>query len=136
MRSVALDFPVCVGGDEGVDSSAAAGKRLAFLTKSVQKKWLLNHILGDRLLPGAASFVSGGVKVSSAGRSVGVSRSQEYGEGKEGKGRGVHVDGGRRLNYEPCEDDYMTKYLNKPEVKKAFNVNPDIVWKMCSSKVR
>lgn len=38
--------------------------------------------------------------------------------------------------YEPCVADYMSKYLNLPDVKAALHVNPDIVWKKCSSQVK
>ena len=38
--------------------------------------------------------------------------------------------------YEPCEEDYATDYLNLPEVKKALHVNSDITWGMCSRSIR
>ncbi len=35
-------------------------------------------------------------------------------------------------DYEPCEDDYATVYMNRPDVKTALHVKPDIVWDECS----
>jgi hypothetical protein len=34
--------------------------------------------------------------------------------------------------YEPCEDNYATDYMNLAEVKKAIHVNADITWAECS----
>jgi carboxypeptidase C (cathepsin A) len=34
--------------------------------------------------------------------------------------------------YEPCEDNYATNYLNKPDVKLALHVHSDIEWEECS----
>jgi hypothetical protein len=34
--------------------------------------------------------------------------------------------------YEPCEDDYMTTYLNQASVKEALHVHSDIVWADCA----
>jgi carboxypeptidase C (cathepsin A) len=39
-------------------------------------------------------------------------------------------------SYEPCEDDYMTSYLNQESVKKALHVNTDIEWLDCSRSIR
>ena len=38
-------------------------------------------------------------------------------------------------DYQPCEEDYTTTYLNNKSVKKAINVN-DIDWEVCSSIVK
>eukprot|EP00595_Chromulina_sp_UTEXLB2642_P000706 CAMPEP_0196761294 /NCGR_PEP_ID=MMETSP1095-20130614/470_1 /TAXON_ID=96789 ORGANISM="Chromulina nebulosa, Strain UTEXLB2642" /NCGR_SAMPLE_ID=MMETSP1095 /ASSEMBLY_ACC=CAM_ASM_000446 /LENGTH=376 /DNA_ID=CAMNT_0042110623 /DNA_START=189 /DNA_END=1316 /DNA_ORIENTATION=- len=38
--------------------------------------------------------------------------------------------------YEPCEEDYMTSYLNLPEVKQALHVNSDITWTDCSRTIK
>jgi len=35
-------------------------------------------------------------------------------------------------DYEPCEDDYATVYMNRPDVKTALHVKPDIIWDECS----
>ena len=35
-------------------------------------------------------------------------------------------------DYEPCEDNYASNYLNKPEVKDALHVHSDIEWEECS----
>lgn len=125
---------MCVEG--GGDGGAKSSGRPSQLSKSVQKKWLLNHIIGNRAAPGAATTVSGGLKVSSGGRSGVGELGLEHSRSASNNGKEVHIEADRRLNYEPCEDDYMTKYLNNPEVKKALNVKADIMWKMCSSKVR
>jgi len=37
------------------------------------------------------------------------------------------------VTYNPCVDDYLTAYLNKPEVKSAIHTNPSIKWEGCSS---
>ena len=37
--------------------------------------------------------------------------------------------------YEPCEFDYMTKYLNLNAVKSALHVNPTSQWAKCSYNV-
>jgi carboxypeptidase C (cathepsin A) len=39
-------------------------------------------------------------------------------------------------NYEPCEDDYTTDYLNQDSVKSALHVKGDIEWGECSYKIR
>lgn len=39
-------------------------------------------------------------------------------------------------DYEPCEDQYMTTYLNLPEVKAALHVKSDIKWADCSRTIR
>jgi serine carboxypeptidase-like clade 2 len=36
------------------------------------------------------------------------------------------------LTYNPCIDDFLTAYLNKPEVKSAIHANPAIKWAGCS----
>ena len=38
--------------------------------------------------------------------------------------------------YEPCADDYMTSYLNLPNVKAAIHVKSDINWVDCSRSLR
>lgn len=38
--------------------------------------------------------------------------------------------------YEPCEEDYTTEYLNMASVKEAMHVNSDITWGMCSYTIR
>ena len=38
--------------------------------------------------------------------------------------------------YEPCEEDYMTSYLNQDSVKAALHVNADIKWLDCSRTLR
>lgn len=35
-------------------------------------------------------------------------------------------------DYEPCEENYATVYMNRDDVKKALHVKPDIVWEECS----
>jgi len=37
--------------------------------------------------------------------------------------------------YDPCEMDYVSKYLNRPDVRKAIHVKTDAKWAMCSDKV-
>jgi hypothetical protein len=34
--------------------------------------------------------------------------------------------------YEPCEDNYVVKYLNRADVKSAIHVKADGVWDECS----
>lgn len=38
--------------------------------------------------------------------------------------------------YVPCEDDYMTSYLNRADVKAALHVKADITWGDCSRTIR
>jgi carboxypeptidase C (cathepsin A) len=38
--------------------------------------------------------------------------------------------------YEPCESNYATDYLNDESVKKALHVKSDIVWEECSRTVK
>lgn len=38
--------------------------------------------------------------------------------------------------YEPCEDNYATTYMNRPDVKTALHVNPNITWEQCSSTTK
>lgn len=42
----------------------------------------------------------------------------------------------RNLRYEPCEEDYLTSYLNQTSVKAALHVKEDIDWKDCSYTLR
>lgn len=37
------------------------------------------------------------------------------------------------ISYDPCREDFITKYLNKPEVKEALHVDKKIIWRTCSS---
>jgi len=37
-----------------------------------------------------------------------------------------------RLNMEPCEDDWLTAYLNQASVKAAIHANPSVTWVGCS----
>lgn len=39
-------------------------------------------------------------------------------------------------DYEPCEDNFATDYLNKPEVKTALHVHNNIEWTECSKTVK
>ena len=39
-------------------------------------------------------------------------------------------------DYEPCEEDYMTSYLNQAAVKEALHVKSDIEWAQCSRTIR
>lgn len=38
--------------------------------------------------------------------------------------------------YQPCEEDYLTNYLNQPAVKEALHVKTDREWEMCSRSIR
>jgi len=38
--------------------------------------------------------------------------------------------------YQPCEDDWMTTYLNRDDVKAALHVKSDIMWADCSRTIR
>jgi len=38
--------------------------------------------------------------------------------------------------YEPCEDNYASEYLNDPAVKSAMHVKSDIEWEECSRTVK
>lgn len=37
--------------------------------------------------------------------------------------------------YQPCEDDYASNYLNLDAVKQAIHVKSDIKWESCSNKI-
>jgi carboxypeptidase C (cathepsin A) len=38
--------------------------------------------------------------------------------------------------YEPCEDDYVTEYLNREDVRAAIGVSPSVAnWSMCSDRI-
>jgi carboxypeptidase C (cathepsin A) len=39
-------------------------------------------------------------------------------------------------SYEPCAENYMTKYMNRADVKTAIHVKDDIVWEDCSTTIR
>lgn len=39
-------------------------------------------------------------------------------------------------DYEPCEDNYLVKYLNRDDVKAAIHVKPDLRWTECSAVLR
>eukprot|EP01038_Epipyxis_sp_PR26KG_P013840 gene13840-18563_t len=76
-----------------------------------QRTWLINHLLDGSLLAEnhSSSFIS--------------SLKQQLGL--------QPVDG-----YEPCEEDYMTSYLNQAAVKTAIHVKEDIDWVDCSRTLR
>lgn len=38
-------------------------------------------------------------------------------------------------SYEPCEDDYLSAYLNRADVKEALHVKADIKWSDCSRQI-
>lgn len=38
--------------------------------------------------------------------------------------------------YEPCEEDYMTAYMNQDSVRAALHVKSDIEWASCSRSIR
>lgn len=38
--------------------------------------------------------------------------------------------------YEPCEEDYMTAWINQPSVREALHVQTDIEWESCSRSIR
>jgi carboxypeptidase C (cathepsin A) len=38
--------------------------------------------------------------------------------------------------YEPCEEDYMTAWVNQPAVKEALHVQSDIEWGSCSRTIK
>lgn len=40
------------------------------------------------------------------------------------------------LPFEPCEDDYLSLYLNRADVKAALHAKEDIKWKDCTNKVK
>ena len=48
------------------------------------------------------------------------------------KNDGVFINTTMDIPYEPCEDEYMTTYLNRDDVKYALNVKQDINWAECS----
>lgn len=43
---------------------------------------------------------------------------------------------GNFSQYDPCETDWTTKYLNRPEVKKAIHAKASITWASCSNTVK
>lgn len=38
-------------------------------------------------------------------------------------------------DYQPCEDDYLSTYLNRADVKEALHVKSDITWSDCSRSI-
>lgn len=38
--------------------------------------------------------------------------------------------------YEPCEEDYMTAWVNQESVKEALHVKSSIEWEQCSRSIR
>ena len=39
-------------------------------------------------------------------------------------------------DYEPCEDDYVSAYLNRNDVQEAIHAKPSIKWSECSDAIR
>lgn len=79
-----------------------------------QRTWLMNFVLdGYRGLQGAAEANSSTV--------TGIRNSL-----------GLEPVGG----YEPCEEDYLTAYLNLPAVQTALHVKEGTVWADCSRSIR
>ncbi|CAE7555589.1 SCPL30, partial [Symbiodinium microadriaticum] len=103
LNPYALDFPVCM--EESEETGAPYTRGLYEVSRAVQRKWLLRHIL------------PGGLR------------------GDAGRALPLDVDA-RRLTYDPCEEDYMTAYLNLPEVKRALHVSEEVDWSMCSSTTK
>ena len=102
----ALDFPIC--GEESSNGAPAVKKDLSAISGAVQRRWLLHHTAARGQLD-----KNRGLSALSPDKSLETS-----------------------LSYEACEDDYMTAYLNLPEVKRALHVSTDISWTMCSSSTR
>lgn len=116
LNPYALDYPVCVE-DQGTNAGRARKYGRG------QRNWMINHMLptlftqflvaeeGDnaQLNPDSA------FRLEEIKKLVSVQTPEEY---------------------VPCAEDYMTSYLNQPDVKKALHVNPDIAWKDCSTTLR
>ena len=91
------------------DSTTKGGRPLAKHGRT-QRTWLMNHMLAG---------LTAGEKES---ETVTAIRKQLKLEPVEG--------------YEPCEEDYMTSYLNQANVKAALHVQGDIDWVDCSRTLR
>lgn len=111
LNPYALDYPVCT------ESSNSNG--LAFPDASAfgrkygrgQRAWLVNYMMES--FKDMHGFSDHGVKALKSAVKL------------------EPVDG-----YEPCEEDYMTTYLNQASVKEALHVKTDIDWKDCSYSLR
>jgi len=39
------------------------------------------------------------------------------------------------IPYMYCEDDYLTHFLNRPDIQKALNVESPVTWGICNSDI-
>jgi carboxypeptidase C (cathepsin A) len=110
LNPYALDYPVC---SESKDSNGLSGDGSSFGRKygRSQRAWLINYMMES--LGELHGFSESGLKALKT--TVGLEP----------------VNG-----YEPCEEDYMTSYLNQASVKSALHVKTDIDWLDCSRSIR
>lgn len=121
LNPYALDYPVCTE-----DSIKRVGRS--------QRTWLLNFIL-DGLL-------ENGAEVSTTfGTTRGVNATEIA--AMQPTASDVAVQEIRNLlklepvdGYEPCEEDYMTNYLEQQSVREAIHVKTDLKWADCSRTLR
>jgi len=109
LNPYALDYPVCT---EDVRTNSGFARKFG----RPQRVWFMNHML-------SALHVDKDGKLSdSRAKSLAAFQSA------------LKLD---PINgYEPCEEDYMTNYLNSAAVKAAIHVKSDIEWAACSRTLR
>jgi carboxypeptidase C (cathepsin A) len=105
LNPYALDYPVCT-------EDSSTNKGLAHKYGRSQRVWFMNHMLN--------------VLTADENGKLSDARAQTLSSLQKALGL-EPVDG-----YEPCEEDYMTRYLNRADVKTALHVKADIDWVDCS----
>ena len=109
LNPYALDYPVCT--ESSANGLVGDGREFGRKYGRGQRAWLINFMLES--FKDLHGFSDHGVKTLKS--FVGLEP----------------VDG-----YEPCEEDYMTNYLNQAAVKEALHVKTDIDWLDCSRSLR
>lgn len=106
----ALDWPLCAD-----DRKSRGGK---------QRKALLQHLwrLHTSETPRADRGESSSSSLASTAQAV--LKQAPWGQDKEG------------LPFQPCEDDYLSAYLNRADVKRIIHAKERINWEDCTNCVR
>jgi carboxypeptidase C (cathepsin A) len=111
LNPYALDYPVCTESSNSNGLTAGHGKAFGRKYGRAQRAWLMNYMFES--FKEVYGFADHTVKALKSTLKL------------------EPVDG-----YEPCEEDYMTNYLNQPAVKEALHVKTDINWLDCSRSIR
>jgi len=123
----AMSFPKCVGDNGEVRSSLGEyGEHIARYFGKASRAYRGYSILED-------FFTSSDDEVDN---SIDLTPNDDVLTGLAGLGDLSQADelkGYFPTNYQPCEDSYATRFLNKPEVQDALHVQGKRSWSMCKN---